>query len=199
MTTIVRTKEEQATSLANYLPGGRVFNQKNKTGSNLRNFLKGLASELSLADGYIRTYQKETNPRNTVLFLEEWERTVGIPDDCFSGTGSIDDRRTDVLVKLASLGVQTEQDFIDLSEIFGITVTITPGIEASTFPMVFPLLLLSALEAKFTLVVTFTVTTPNVFPQTFPIQFGDFIISVLQCLFRKLIPANCDVIFYEIV
>jgi len=198
MTHTVRTKEEQATSLANYLPGGRVFQQKIVAGSNLRNFLKGLSSELLLVDGYLRTYEEETKPDNTVLLLDEWESAVGIPDDCFFGTGSIAERRTHVLVKLASLGVQTEQDFIDLAALFGITVTVGPALGFATFPYTFPMLFLTPTESRFTILITFTVIITNEFPLTFPIVFGDPIIGIVQCLFTKLKPANCDIIFVEV-
>jgi uncharacterized protein YmfQ (DUF2313 family) len=197
MVSIVRSKTEQAISLAKYLPSGRLFRQAYNSSSNLHKFLKGLASELVLADEYLRTYVHETIPSRTTLFLEEWERTVGIPDDCFPGTGDIDTRRTHVLIKLASLGVQTSQDFEDLAALFGVTVTVGSGVDFASFPMELPMLLLSPTEARFTIIVLFTVTTPNEFPMTFPITFGDQVIAIVQCLFNKLKPANCQTIFLE--
>jgi len=198
MSHLNRTKEEQATSLANYLPGGRAFQQKIIAGSNLRKFLLGLASELFLEEGYLRTYEEETKPDNTVLLLDEWENAVGIPDDCFPGTGTLAERRTHVLVKLASLGVQTEQDFIDLATLFGLTVTITPTIETVIFPYTFPMQFIPASQARFTITITFAVVVFNAFPLTFPIQFGDPQHAILTCLYKKLKPANVDLIFIEV-
>lgn len=197
MNSILRTQTEQAVSLAKYLPGGRIFAKAYDNTSNLHKFLKGLTSELVLADGYLRTYEQEIIPDQTVLFLEEWEKAVGIPDDCFSGTGDVDTRRSHVLIKLASLGVQTQQDFVDLAALFGITVTVGSGVDFASFPMELPMLLLSPTEARFTIIVLFTVTTPNEFPMTFPITFGDQVIAIVQCLFNKLKPANCQTIFLE--
>jgi hypothetical protein len=33
---------------------------------------------------------------------------------------------------------------------------------------------------------------------TFPFSFGDAIITILECLFRRLRPANCDVLFIQV-
>jgi len=194
---LLRTIEDQAQSLANYLPGGRVFTPKNDPNSNLRAVLRGMASELFTADGYIRTYQQEIIPDETVLFIDEWERAVGIPDSCFKGTGTIDERRLHVLVKLASLGVQTAQDFIDLAALFGVTITVTAGSTSGGFPMTFPIRLFGP-AAYFTIIVQFTVESIERFPLTYPITFGDETIGLLECLFTKLKPANCDLIFEQV-
>ena len=194
---ILRTVEEQAQSLANYLPGGQVFGPKNKNNSNLRKLLRGMAGELFTADGYIRTYQQEIIPDGTVLFIGEWEKAVGIPDSCFPGTGSIDERRLHVLVKLASLGVQTAQDFVDLAALFSVTITVTAGSTPGGFPMTFPIRLFGP-AAYFTIIIQFTVQSANRFPLTYPITFGDGTIALLECLFTKLKPANCDLIFEQV-
>ena len=198
MATIQRTKNEHAQSLANYLPGGKLFKVKNYNNSNFRKLLNGIACELFTADGYLRDYQQEVIPDQTVLFLDEWEKALGIPDDCFPGTGTLSDRRTHILVKLASLGIQTAQDFVDLAALFGITVSVTPAYDHTVFPFEFPILLLSTTDAMYTIVITFTVTINNEFPLTFPITFGDPIIGILECLFGKLKPANCNLLFVQV-
>jgi uncharacterized protein YmfQ (DUF2313 family) len=192
-----RTLIEHTQSLANYLPGGRVFAQKNKSGSNLRKLLRGLATEVLRADEFIRTYEQEVIPDQTTLFIDEWEQAVGIPDSCFKGTGTIEQRRTHVLIKLASLGVQTEQDFIDLAALFGVTVTIEQGSTQGAFPMTFPLLLLGD-AAYFTIIVRYSDVSAARFPHTFPITFGAEAIGIMECLFTKLKPANCDLIFEQV-
>ena len=111
MTVITHTQEEHTTALAQYMPDGALFEAKNINDSNFRKLLKGFAGELFTAEGYLKSFRDEFIPDQTNLFLSDWERTVGIPDECFSGTGYIADRRRDVLVKLASLGVQTADDF----------------------------------------------------------------------------------------
>ncbi len=190
----------QADSIANFLPPGLMFTGGKIEGTNLRKLLTGLAEELFRSEDLLKQYTEEYLPDCTVLFLDEWESALGIPDDCFSGTGTNDERRRDILAKLASLGVQTAQDFVDLALIFGIDVQVQSGADvAAIFPFTFAVQFFnSAKEARFTIIVTFLEEAPNVFPLTFPITFGDELIGLLECLFAKLKPANCDIIFKQV-
>jgi uncharacterized protein YmfQ (DUF2313 family) len=194
-----RDVEQYTDSLAAYLPGGELFTSKSIKDSNFRKLLTGMAGELFRANGLLREYSCEIIPDQTNKFLSEWESTLGIPDDCFSGTGSNDDRRRDILVKLAALGVQTAQDFVDLGAAFGVTVTVRGGIDEITFPLTFPIVMFTTkTEARFTIVVRFTVQAANRFPLVFPITFGSGEIAILECLFTKLKPANCNIIFQQV-
>lgn len=192
------TIDEHANSLAAYLPTGRATRAAYAKGSNTRNLLKGLSGELKRVEQELRTYVKEYDIRDSELLLGEWERAVGIPDSCFSGTGTIQERQRDVLVKLAASGVQTAGDFEALAEIFGVTVEVTAGIDQITFPLVFPVAMFTTeQEARFTIVVTFTDETPNIFPMTFPFVFGSDVIALIECIFKKLKPANCQIFFQQ--
>ena len=103
------------------------------------------------------------------------------------------------MVKLASLGVQTAQDFIDLAALFGITVEIKNGTVNGTFPMTCPIIVFdSSKAARFTIIVTFTVAAAETFPYTFPLPFGNAQIAILECLFNRLKPANTDIIFLQV-
>jgi uncharacterized protein YmfQ (DUF2313 family) len=184
--------------IADYLPGGRIFQAKNMPASNLRKLITGIAHELFTADGYVCDYQNDINPSLTTYFLDEWESALGIPDSCFSGTGSLNERRRDIVVKLASLGVQTADDFVALAALFGIAITVESGFSYAVFPMTFPIYLTTIEEARFTIFITFTVVGLDRFPLTFPILFGDNTLAVLECLFRKLKPANCQIVFTQV-
>lgn len=191
--------EQQAQSLADYLPGGRCYHAKNIYDSNFRTLLRGMAQELSRTDGNIDAFKTDIIPDATVYFIDEWEEAVGIPDSCFSGAGTLTERRRDVLIKLASLGVQTADDFESMASLFGLAVTVRSGTSFATFPLEFPVLLFSTeKDMRFTIVVDFPVTASNQFPLTFPIVFGTDTIGVLECLFRRLKPANCDIIFRQV-
>lgn len=194
-----RNIEDYTDSLAAYLPGGDLFASRNIKDSNFRKLLRGMAGELFRANGLLRDYNRDILPDQTVQFIDEWEKAVGIPDECFSGSGTLNNRRRDVLTKLASLGVQTQQDFIELAAIFGIDVQILQGTETSMFPMTFPATFFNSLrESRFTIVVIFTVPAANRFPYTFPFLFGGAGTAILECLFNKLKPSNCKVIFNQI-
>jgi len=194
-----RDLEQYTDSLADYLPGGILFASAHVSDSNFRKLLRGMAGELFRSNGLLIEYSEQILPDQTIKFIEEWESALGIPDDCFTATGSLTDRRRDILVKLASLGVQTVQDFVDLATTLGATVTVNSGIDEITFPLVFPIVMFKTVkEARFTIVVRFTVQAANRFPLVFPITFGDGTIALLECLFTKLKPANCDIIFKQV-
>ena len=194
-----RDIEQYTDSLADYLPGGCLFASAHVSNSNFRKLLRGMSGELFRSNGLLKEYSEQIIPDQTVKFIEEWESALGIPDDCFSGTGTITERRRDILTKLAALGVQTAQDFVDLGTTFGVTVTVNSGLDEITFPLVFPIVMFTTVkEARFTIVVRFTVQAANRFPLTFPITFGSGEIAILECLFTKLKHANCDIIFQQV-
>ena len=194
-----RDIEQYTNSLADYLPGGCLFASKSVSDSNFRKLLRGMAGELFRSNGLLKEYSEQIIPDQTVKFISEWESTLGIPDSCFSGAGTLTERRRDILVKLAALGVQTAQDFIDLATTFGITVTINAGIQEIIFPLVFPVVMFNTVkDARFTIVVRFTVQAANNFPLVFPLTFGSGEIAILECLFTKLKPENCNIIFRQV-
>lgn len=129
---IVRhTKDEVIDSLAAYLPGGELFASAYIPGTNFNALLAGLSGELLRAENFMFLYNSQFIPDDTTVFIEEWEAAVGIPDDCFTinEDDTNEERRLNILVKLASLGVQTTADFENLATILGFPDTqVLPGI-----------------------------------------------------------------------
>ncbi len=185
----MKTLAEHTNALAGYLPGGRLFSAKYKTTSNIYKLLAGIANEMLTTDELIKTFRTEVVPSLTVDLLPDWESAVGIPDGCFNGVGTIVKRRTDVLTKLAALGVQTVADFEQLALVFGVTVTVVPGIEENGT---------GDPDDRFRIYVRHTEFPAQTFPLTFPISFGSASLSTITCLFDKLKPANCAVVFKQI-
>jgi len=193
-----RDLEQYTKSLADYLPGGCLFASASVQDSNFRKLLRGMAGELFRSNGLLKEYSEQIIPDQTIKFIDEWESALGIPDNCFSGAGTLTERRRDILAKLAALGVQTAQDFVDLAATFGVTVTVNGGIEEITFPLVFPIVMFDTKkEARFTIIVRFTDQAANRFPLVFPFTFGSGELAILECLFTELKPANCDIIFIQ--
>lgn len=181
--------DEHADALGSFMPGGPLFEAKNIQDSNFRRLLRGFAGELFTAEGYITTFDEEYSPLTTVLFIEEWERALGIPDDCFSANGDINERRTHVLTKLASLGVQTVADFVALGSILGKTITVEPldTMGSPPEPITFP-------DARYTIVITGAGLVSGLPPYDVPFIPGSSE-STLECLFHKIKPVNCKIIF----
>jgi len=181
---LIETQE----SLAAYLPGGELWESALIPLTNTNALLLGLSGVLLDVQCFMAVYNSEFIPSQPgTSFLENWEQAVGIPDECFPGAEEPDReiRRLHVLVKLASLGVQTSDDFINLATILGFPGTIVgSGIDAG----------IAEPEGQFTIVVTFPFSGNN-FPLIFPILFGSAQFAILECLFTKLKPDNCDIIF----
>lgn len=193
---IVRTREQQASTIARYLPTGRAFAAADVSGTEIRNLLLGLADELVRVDQLIAIFRRDTVPDQTQHFISEWESAVGIPDQCFTGTGDDASRRLAITTKLAALGIQTAEDFIALAARFGINVLVESGSVHGLFPWVFPVKFYdSERHARFTLVVTPTVAIGETFTYEFPITFGDSVLALLECLFNQYKPANVEVVF----
>lgn len=191
---------EHTDSLVAYLPGGELFDAKNIESSRLRRLFAGLAVQIKAAEDTMNTATFEHDIYCTAELITEWESAVGIPDGCFSGTGSLEIRRRDVLIKLASLGISTAKGFIDLAALFGYKALIPSGGTYGIFPLGFPIAFFQyPQDARFTLYVILDSTNvPEVFPFTttkFPIPFFSGVSNIIECLFRKLAPANVDVIF----
>lgn len=194
-------------ALANYLPSGRVWGAKAVAGTVTRQLLEGLAIEMIRSNDLIERFKTQILPDLTTDFLTEWEQAVGIPDDCFGGTGTLDERRGDLLIKLVSLGVQTADEFIALAALLGVSVLITQPGSAQTFTYTFldteedaPSVTgrfelgHSDIITKFTMIVTF-VDLPRAtrFPYTFPLTFLTREVGIVECLFERLKPANVKI------
>lgn len=172
-----QTIHQHSNALADYLPGGRMFEAKRINGSNLRQLLTGLAHELLRAQGYISTLYQEYLPDQTKLFLSEWERALGIPDDCFNGVGTDDERLRDIILKLtAYAGIQTVSDFQNLADKFDLTAVVTPGVD-TVFPITDP---------RFAMVIEWFGATPT----------ESWQINIVSCLFSILKPANVEIYFF---
>jgi uncharacterized protein YmfQ (DUF2313 family) len=191
-----RTETEQTDVLAQYLRNDRLHQSKNIEGSNFRKVLIGLAQEwLRFRDKADEVYD-EYDPNNTTALITEWETMVGIPDECIGNTGTIEERRTNVLLKLAGINATTAEQFEVIAATLGIPVVVEPGYESSTFPLTLPFTLFGEDEVPFLIVVTLDAALqPSGLPETLPFTLTNDVPDVLECLFNKLKPANTTIIF----
>lgn len=87
------------------------------------------ADELARLDARIWALIEEADPRTTSELLEDWERVLGLPDDCVAGLDlSINERRLIAWQRLTELGGQSRAYFIDLAARFG-----EPGVTITEF------------------------------------------------------------------
>ncbi len=191
-----RTQTQQADILAQYLRDDSLHEAKNKDGSTLRKILIGLASEWLNFRSKINEVSNEYNPKTTTKLIEEWEQFVGIPDDCIPVASTIEQRRLNVLLKLAGINATTEKQFKNVASILGYNIEVSNGVSTSTFPLTLPFLLISEASAPFTIVITLPSSIqPNGFALTFPFTLTSQQPAILDCLFNKLKPANTQLFF----
>lgn len=193
-----QTQEGQARQLARHMPDGRVWVNKFKVTSMIGKLTYSLAGEWLRFQQLVSKVLAEADINNTTDLIEEWEKSVGIPNAYFSNVGvSLERRRLQVLLMLTDFGgAQTEADFERIAELFGFTdVTVRNG-NAVLFPVNFPIVFFSGdgKAARHTLFVMLP-SSDLVFPLTFPLQFSADSGFILERIFRALLPANVDIQF----
>lgn len=194
---IVTTRDliHQTNVLAGFLPNDRLFEAKYIPDTVLRTVLRILAKEYFRACLYIETIIDNFLPSKTSLFIKQWEETVGIPDNCFDGTGDLETRRLHILCKLVYMNATNLDDFVKLAELLGYRIEILTGGSAGTFRYTFPAVFYESIKtAKFTMYIKIYGLKPNVFTYTFPVEFKTVRAELLECVINKIKPANVNVI-----
>ncbi len=117
--------EGYAETLRQLLPKGFAWAGKTENDGNLRKLIEGLAIEASKVDCRAKELQEEIDPAITLELLKDWERVMGLPDNCTELATSIAERRKAILFKLNLIGGQTVEFYIDIALYFGYIITIT--------------------------------------------------------------------------
>lgn len=108
-------------ALQNLLPRGIAWTRRND--AKLTKLLQGFADELARVDLKICELLEDFDPRTTSK-LEDWERVLGLPDDCAEEGQTITFRRNRIISKLVSpINGQNVQFYIDFADLFGVTLT----------------------------------------------------------------------------
>lgn len=122
---VQRTATEYAAGFNDLLPTGPGWPREQSTV--LQAVINGLAQiwgdnvEASAA----LLLLTESDPRQTLALLPDWERNWALPDDCAKDQYySVDERHNALVTKMTMLGRQDRQFFIDAAATFGYTITI---------------------------------------------------------------------------
>lgn len=184
-------------TMANYLPDGELYIGKNIGDSKFRKLLKGLAHEFGRTQEKLWELSEEHNINTTVNLIEAWESALGIPDDCFTNTVSIDQRRLQVIAKFAKMNLTTAQDWINLAKLFGYDIQIIYPENIDRFDYTFDFYFFDDINEKFTMIVKFlNANRPeDEFDQIFDFTFQDNNTNMMRCLFDHLKPAHVKVIY----
>lgn len=93
-------------------------------GANITKALAATAEELARVDYAARLLPEEVNPATTYGALEDWERVLGLPDECWPAGSTFAERKDAVLAKLRDVGRQDLAYWYELAELLGYTITI---------------------------------------------------------------------------
>ena len=186
------TVEDGTQILADLLPTGQAMQAKNTFDKNLRKLMEASSGELVSLINTIFLICNDYNPAFTEYMLERWESLLQIPDACFSLASTIEERRANVLIKLATLNVTTEEDYIALAACLGFDITVTYPFPFHTFPYQFPFLFGGNEDDLFTVIINIKFDKDfEFFPYEFPFPFGvSPKVNQLICLFDSLKPIH---------
>jgi len=104
------------------LPWGVVWSRE--AGSVMTRFWSAVAAECARIDAAICRLFNEADPRTSLDLLPDWERVVGIPDDCLTRPADLAARRRLVVAKLTMQGGQSIPWFTELAGLLGFQIDI---------------------------------------------------------------------------
>lgn len=113
------TEDDYLIQLQQLLPTGPAWPRE--PDSVLSALLHGLAAEFARLDGRADWLLEEADPRTATELLEDWERVVGIPDECAGQGDTVAARRAAAHQKLAELGGQNAAYFLGIAKVLGFT------------------------------------------------------------------------------
>lgn len=118
------SQRDYASALGKLLPPGKAWSHGD--GTVLRKVLLGLARSFEASDTAALSLLRNAFPATAGSLLTDWEKTLGLPDDCAIGEmTTIAQRRAAVVTKLTSSGGLSITALIDALARSGYTITIT--------------------------------------------------------------------------
>ena len=110
------------------LPQGRAWTRR--PDAVLTRLLAAEADELADIDLAATQLLDEVRPDTTVALLPEWERVLGLPDDCSDPDAGFFQRQAAVLERVVAQPTLNRSDYIAIGAKFGLTVTVDENDQA---------------------------------------------------------------------
>ncbi|MDB5432436.1 MAG: hypothetical protein JWP35_3552 [Caulobacter sp.] len=189
------TAADYLDQLKGLLPTGPAWSRA--PGSVLSKLLTGIAQEFARVDARARQLMEEADPRTSVEMLDDWERVLGLPDDCTAAATTVPARQIACFRKLAALGGQTPAFYVGVAASLGYLVEIhefdpdvddyEPGLDISgnKWRMVWRVDVLTSTD--FTLFRAGASSAGD--------RLGSGGSTDLECVIRELRPAHTHVVF----
>jgi uncharacterized protein YmfQ (DUF2313 family) len=107
------------------LPNGQAW-PKHQIGSVLYDTVDGLSEYWGFVDGRAADLlERESDPRQTVELLPDWERNWGLPPPCFTQPPTIGERQKMLVMWMTLMGAQSIDWFIHVASLLGYDISIT--------------------------------------------------------------------------
>lgn len=193
------TLEQTVNQFADHMPVGKAWEAKYVDGSNMRGLQFGCARPFNISQSYIELLSNEFDINKTTLLINEWEESVGLPDDCLGLSGDIEQRRENVITRLNKAPIVTLQEMQDyVDNIFPSSgIILFTGVEYYSFELSFEATFIGDLNTKFVIVAEIPQQEPN-FEYEFEFEFTGAVDNPeLRCVLEKIIPANVVLIIEE--
>lgn len=113
-------------ALQSLLPPGRAFTRD--PSSVLTKVITAIAGMLLTAQLKLEDLLEQADPRRATSMLSDWERLLGLPDQCTPVGLQLADRQRSAFQRLTEQGGQSRPYFIELAELLG-----EPGVTITEF------------------------------------------------------------------
>jgi uncharacterized protein YmfQ (DUF2313 family) len=121
---IRRGQEEYSHALSALLPQGIAWPRWGE--SVVMKVIYGLSGIMGFVDGRAADLlERESDPRQTIELLPDWERNWGLPDCFFHEAPTVGERQQMLVMKMTLLGAQSREFFISVARYLGYDATIT--------------------------------------------------------------------------
>lgn len=111
--------------LRKLLPSGWAWQAKDESESEMSKLLSGLSEEFGNVEKRSQDLLKEIMPNTTIEMIDDWERLLGLPDECSpDGELTLQERRDRVLQVLTTRGGQNEEFYRTLASNFGFDIDV---------------------------------------------------------------------------
>lgn len=172
--------------LADHMPRGKVWEAKLVEDSNLHAQMHGSSKPFNMAQVRIESLATEFAIDTTEQLIDEWEESVGLPDECLGLITDLDDRRTLVKERLRRNPTVKLEEFQDYVDRFfpGSGVILVPGADSDEFEYDLEFLFLGGINLKFILIAI--VPLAAMIDET-----------QLRCILEKIMPGNTVLIIVE--
>lgn len=188
--------EENTELQAEQIPDGRVWENKVDSDSTMGKLVKGLSAIPRKLQEQIKWLRDEFNIYKSRDLLPDWEKSVGLPDDCLGEIEDIEQRRAYVIARFKKTPVVTIEELREVFYTFfpDTDIKLYPGIEYYSFERTFEQSFGWGDYTRFVIVIVIPVDQEEQFEYEFEHEFvGGPNVDNMRCFLRQFVPANVSI------